>query len=132
MRLLEGLVDLVFPPECCRCGRWLRAGDEVLCESCRAALPWIAGDRCVRCQEAGRERHSGVCAGCWRARPLLLSCTAPVRFEAEVADWLRRLKYPRTRFDLLDPKPAAIAGLLARESAVSSRRAHEERVDAAK
>jgi ComF family protein len=118
--LLDGLFDLLFPPQCCRCERWLlprNERDAVLCESCRFALPWIAPGLCVRCQEREALRHTDVCEDCRRRHPLLASSTAAVRYEAEVEQWIRRFKYPEPGVRGLDPTPLAIVGLLARAAA---------------
>ena len=92
--LLEELVDLLIPPQCCRCERWLlprNPRDAVLCESCRAAAPWIEPGLCIGCQERPPRTSSRRCADCGpegRSGPrALASCTAPVRYEAEVVDW---------------------------------------------
>lgn len=118
--LLDGLVDLLFPPQCCRCRRWLLphdTRDAALCESCRWALPWIEPGLCVCCQERGSLPGAEVCGACRRSRPLLTSCTAAVRYEAEVEGWIRRFKYPEPGIRGLDPAPLGVAAMLARAAA---------------
>lgn len=117
--LLEGLFDLLFPPQCCRCERWLLprdARDAALCGSCRAALPWIESGLCIRCQRRGPLQESCVCQDCYASRPLLESCTAAVYYEAEVLHWIRRFKYPEPGLRGLDPRALGVAGFLAREA----------------
>ena len=115
--LLDGLVDLLFPPECCRCERWLPPHDDALCESCHYALPWVEPGLCTRCQEQAALPGAAVCESC-RLRPSpLASCTAAVRYEGEVEDWIARFKYPERGLRGLDPRPLAVARLLARTAA---------------
>lgn len=118
--LLDGLFDLLFPPQCCRCERWLLprdTRDAALCESCRAALPWIESGLCMRCQQRGPLRGSDVCQRCRARRALLASCTAAVYYEGEVLHWIRRFKYPEPGLRGLDPTALGVAGLLARAAA---------------
>lgn len=117
--LFEGLIDLLFPPECCHCGRWLlprHHRDAVLCESCRFALPWIPTELCIRCQDRPPRGRHATCARC-TGPSLVLSTTAAVRYEGDIPDWIRRMKYPEPGTRGLDPAPLAVARLLAREAA---------------
>jgi predicted amidophosphoribosyltransferase len=42
------VLDLLLPPACLVCRTATRSGER-LCRGCRAALPWLPPDRCVRC-----------------------------------------------------------------------------------
>lgn len=121
--LLEDLVDLLIPPQCCRCERWLlprNPRDAVLCESCRAAAPWIEPGLCIGCQERPPRASSRRCADCGpedgSGARALASCTASVRYEAEVVDWIARFKYPAPGLAGLDAAARGIVRLLAREA----------------
>lgn len=73
MRLLEYLLDLLFPPKCPFCRRVVdRPGP---CGDCRDKLPWTAGP-----DTAGTIPGGTVCA-------------APLYYEAAVRDCLLRLKF---------------------------------------
>ena len=111
------------PPDlemCCRCERWLLprdTRDAALCESCRAALPWIESGLCVFCQQRRPLRESDTCQRCRARPPLLASCTAAVYYEGEILRWIRRFKYPERGLRGLDPSALGVVGLLAKATA---------------
>lgn len=41
MKLLQRLLDLLYPPRCPFCGRVLNPGEEGLCSLCQKVLPWV-------------------------------------------------------------------------------------------
>ncbi|MBE6955915.1 MAG: ComF family protein [Ruminococcaceae bacterium] len=43
MRLVDWLLDLLFPPKCPFCRRLLDSGKDLLCPKCQRDLPWAAG-----------------------------------------------------------------------------------------
>ncbi len=43
------MLALLAPPVCGACGDGLVHAGDVVCASCRAALPWLDGPRCPRC-----------------------------------------------------------------------------------
>ncbi len=43
MRLLDWLLDLIYPPKCVFCGRLLHSGETDLCGKCRHSLPTFDG-----------------------------------------------------------------------------------------
>lgn len=55
-KLLERLLDLLFPPKCPFCRRPLAERDGFLCPKCQRELPWIGG--------TGRERAVELTEGC--------------------------------------------------------------------
>lgn len=72
MSLLDPILDLLFPPKCCICGRILdHAG---ICESCETKILRTEG-------EAVREFSDG------------LRCAAPLWYEGSVREALLRLKF---------------------------------------
>lgn len=84
--LARGLLDLLLPPACFRCGRGLPS-DAILCARCRAALP------------AAPEIQVRGLSGCFAGAP----------YGGEVEAWVRGFKYPA---GVLDPGPEALAGFL--------------------
>ncbi len=106
-KLLLGLVDLLAPPACARCGRAIPA-TAVWCAACDAALPRLPRHACLRCQEAHGRGADGLCAGC-AARPSALdACLAAAAYGEEVEAWVRRFKYPRPGLSGLEPSPRAV------------------------
>lgn len=43
MKLLQGFLNLLYPPKCPFCGRILERGEEGLCSRCQRSLPWTGG-----------------------------------------------------------------------------------------
>lgn len=43
MKLLQALLDLLYPPKCPFCGRVLERGEDRMCALCRRELPWTDG-----------------------------------------------------------------------------------------
>lgn len=41
--LISGLLDLLFPPRCIFCGKFLKTGERELCAACGRELPWTGG-----------------------------------------------------------------------------------------
>lgn len=73
MRLLEEIIDLLFPPKCPFCGRVQdRPG---ICPACRDSAPWTGGEGALR-------RLDGR-----------FPCTAPLRYEGVVRKSLLALKF---------------------------------------
>jgi ComF family protein len=106
---------LLLPDVCARCGR--PPGDgRPLCARCDASLPRLPARGCPLCQEPGAP-DGAACAAC-RAEALPYdACLAAAPFAGEVAEWIRRFKYPGAGFAGLDPAAEAVAAWLAREAA---------------
>ena len=45
MSFLSDLLDLLFPPKCIFCGRFLQKGADCICPACAGSLPFTRGDR---------------------------------------------------------------------------------------
>ena len=73
MRLLNGLLDLLFPPKCPFCGQVTEKPG--ICASCRRELPWTQGEDEVR-------RGSGD-----------FRCAAPLWYEGLAREGIHRLKF---------------------------------------
>lgn len=41
--LISGLLDLLFPPRCTFCGKFLGTGEKEVCSGCKRELPWTQG-----------------------------------------------------------------------------------------
>jgi len=71
MKLLDGLLDLLFPPKCPFCQKIL--DHPGICRDCQSSLPWN--------RDLVRELPGGV------------RCAAPLRYESQVREALLRLKF---------------------------------------
>src|SRR5664280_1853565 len=79
MRLLDSLVELVYPTRCAGC----EMPGMVLCDACRAALPLIASDQaCPRC---GAPFGYLVCTECWNREWSFESALSLGEFEDRLA-----------------------------------------------
>ena len=84
-------LDLLFPQWCLGCGR----EGELICPSCRRALPKILPPLCPRC---GKPQASGiVCPACVSSQPEIDGICSPFRFEATVRKAIHQLKYSNLR-----------------------------------
>ena len=74
MGVFSGLLDLLFPPKCAFCRRLVKNNRNLICESCRAGLPYT--------QNGGEQRGEAF-----------RFCYAPLYYEDEVRDSLLRYKF---------------------------------------
>ena len=73
MSLLEGFLNLLFPPKCPFCGK---ARDHAgICPACEKALPWTEGPQTLKEGPGG------------------LRCAAPLWYEDQVREGILRLKF---------------------------------------
>jgi ComF family protein len=125
--LLRGLLDLVVPRICARCGAGA-ADMELLCPTCEAELPRTPENACMRCQSETLLAPQRACARCEGQRSPLSACIAAVWFECEIETWIRRFKYPTRGLSGIDPEALAMARALARLAAARVTLAHPDRV----
>lgn len=74
-RLINGVLDLLFPPKCVFCGGLLHTGERDLCTSCQRTLPWLTG-------AAAEQTGEGFSL-----------CVSPLRYQGAVRESLRRYKF---------------------------------------
>lgn len=97
MKLLDGLLDLVYPAAGCPlCGR----PSPSLCFFCRQDIAWIPGDRCARCSRplpapAGPRPPASVCRDCLLAQPSFYLARGLGVYRGRLRRAIRRLKYRR-------------------------------------
>lgn len=75
MKLLDTLLDLLYPPRCAFCHRLLRQSGDGVCSSCRDHLPYTGS-----LAERGKLTHIG-------------RCVSPFFYEKLVRDSLHRFKF---------------------------------------
>ena len=74
MGIGSGILDLLFPPRCIFCRRFVKNGKALICEECRASLPFT---------RSGGEQHGDHYS----------LCVAPLYYEDAVRDSLLRYKF---------------------------------------
>lgn len=75
MKLLDALLDLLYPPRCAFCHRLLRQSGDGVCKSCREHLPYTG-----HLAEQTRIKH-------------IERCVSPLFYEKLVRDSLHRFKF---------------------------------------
>jgi predicted amidophosphoribosyltransferase len=89
--VLAHLLALLAPPLCAVCGAPLVVG-EVLCGSCRRALPWLRAPRCPRCalpRPCGRR--------CPATGAAFAAAWAAVAYDGAARELVAALKFARAR-----------------------------------
>jgi ComF family protein len=100
MGLLSPLIDILYPPRCHLCGRFLySAGGALhpkhLCSECRAALAPVTHPLCSVCgnpfpASAGQDH---LCENCLRSNPWYDLVRAPYLYSGPLMEALKRFKY---------------------------------------
>lgn len=70
---LAGLLDLIFPPRCVFCRRFLKKGEKYVCGECLTSLPYADGEE--------------------RKGEFFSVCVAPLYYEGKVRDSFLRFKF---------------------------------------
>jgi ComF family protein len=100
MKLLSQLLDIIYPPRCPLCGRYLsntenRHIPHHICDICLRALTPIAHPMCTICgipfpTPIGADH---LCENCLRKRPWYDCMRAPYCYSGPLMDAIQRLKY---------------------------------------
>jgi ComF family protein len=92
----RGVLDLLLPPQCARCGETVSAPGQ-LCGGCFQAMHFIAEPLCRRCgvpfetaAEAGAAR---VCGSCIRSAPPWQQARAPLLYDEAAKSLILTLKH---------------------------------------
>jgi ComF family protein len=72
---MSNILDLLFPPKCIFCGKFLKKGEECLCPSCAATLPFTKG------------------AGVSQKGNFFDVCVSPLLYEGNVRKSILRFKF---------------------------------------
>jgi len=74
MKIVSGILDLLFPPRCAFCRRFVNAGSDLICADCRVRLPFTD--------------KGGMQSGSYFS-----TCIAPLYYEGNVRESLLRFKF---------------------------------------
>jgi ComF family protein len=121
MPLLDGLLDVLYPPACVGCGKVL-PGPAFFCERCDEEVERTPPSRCRRCAEPGLFPRA-TCPRCAARPPNFTAAFAPFAHGGPVARAIHRFKY-EDHPELARP----LAALLAAEGAAFLREAGDEAV----
>lgn len=87
MKMLERLLELLYPPHCPICGELTGKKNKRLCSECDENLPVIEAPVCRFC---GREKYK---CGCGNERHIFSGIAAPYYYEDRIKRGIYRLKY---------------------------------------
>lgn len=94
--LLEGLLDIVYPPYCVSCG----VSDPTwFCSVCRSKVEYLEPPYCVRC---GIPCTTGLCTKCRDTRHSFTSAHSATQFSEPIVEVIHQFKYGR-HIVLADP-----------------------------
>ena len=100
MNILRSLVDIVYPPTCHACGRFLEGTEPettvgFFCSACAADFTPVPSPCCAVCaapfQSAGQDDHT--CEACLRKRPFFERIHAGYLYRGAVREAVHRFKY---------------------------------------
>ncbi|MDQ1334347.1 MAG: hypothetical protein QG552_1297 [Thermodesulfobacteriota bacterium] len=120
MNLLRQLADIIYPPRCTVCSRFLWKGPLVretrsafFCQDCAADFHCVASPLCPICGQPfpSEVREDHLCEDCLRKRPFYEAAWAPYRYEGAILKAIQRFKYGSKSFlaDALGPLLARFA-----------------------
>jgi ComF family protein len=120
MNLLKQLADIIYPPRCAVCSRFLwkaplvrEALSAFFCPDCTADFHCVASPLCPICGQpfSSEVTEDHLCEDCLRKRPFYEAAWAPYRYEGAILKGIHRLKYGSKSFlaDALGPLLARFA-----------------------
>lgn len=74
MGIFSGLADLLFPPRCAFCRKFLKSGRNGMCPECEKSIPYAG-------------------SGCKRTGDFFTVCVSPLYYEDKVRDSILRFKF---------------------------------------
>jgi len=100
MKFLSQLIDIIYPPHCHICGRFVSADEDRvsshhLCDDCLADLTPITHPICTVCglPFSTRKGEDHLCENCLRKRPWYDSVRAPYLYSGPLVEAIQRFKY---------------------------------------
>jgi len=120
MNFLKQLIDIIYPPRCAVCSRFLWKGplaretpSGFFCPDCTADFHSVASPLCPVCGQpfSSEVLEDHLCEDCLRNRPSYEAAWAPYRYEGAILKGIHRLKYGSKSFlaDALGPLLARFA-----------------------
>lgn len=93
--LLKAALDLLLPPRCLLCGRFLHDECRALCSSCLKAIEYIRSPvcRCCGAEVSGETDRIQLCGSCLRRPPPFKRAIAVIHYDQPASQLLHRLKY---------------------------------------
>lgn len=100
-RIAQGILDLLYPPQCEICGGQLLHNARYICHACDQAIPVISSPRCPRCSRPihtrnGFDQLCGVCR--IQKRPAVSRVIAGAEYPGNVQHLIHQFKYRRRQY----------------------------------
>lgn len=96
MRIVEALLDAVYPPTCPICDRVIAKPAKV-CEDCRKKLNYIQSPRCLKCGKPVENDETEVCYDCSKRKHAFERGVALWGYTDETRNSIYRFKYQNCR-----------------------------------
>lgn len=98
MNILRSFIDIIYPPRCCLCRKFLNsnsAHSDHFCNDCLNDFPKIEPPLCTICgiSFVSQVEEDHLCERCIRKRPFYDSLRAPYVYEHGIMDAIHQLKY---------------------------------------
>jgi ComF family protein len=98
MGILSKFLDLIYPPRCHICQRFLSEKEGLaldLCNTCLSGLVKISSPLCPQCGTPfiSQVEEDHLCGECLKKRPYFDILAAPFRYEGVIMDAVHQLKY---------------------------------------
>lgn len=95
MRLLQSVLDLIYPRGCAGCRRPVESAPQHICWDCRASFDIITDTFCERCGDPvdGMIEQSFQCSSCNRRRPHFERARSAARYRGPLKNALHEFKY---------------------------------------
>lgn len=97
-KILQGLIDVVFPPRCGTCGKVLAEGSgPYFCEACRSDFDLCMSPLCPSCgiPYADRSGTDHLCERCLTSPPPYSACRSVATYRGVLQEAIHRVKYGR-------------------------------------
>jgi ComF family protein len=93
--LVKAALDLLLPPRCLLCGRFLLGECRALCSDCLQAIEYIGSPvcRCCGMEVSGEADRRQLCGSCLRHPPPFKRAMAVIHYDQPASQLLHRLKY---------------------------------------
>lgn len=94
-KVLEGLIDVVFPPSCIGCGAFMHESGFGFCPRCVAQIACISSPVCSCCglPVSGNSGGDHLCGECLREPPSFGKARSLGRYEKALLEAIHRFKY---------------------------------------
>lgn len=86
------LLDVFYPEKCMLCGKILAESPGGVCKACRSRMPYILGDRCIKCSKRTDGLHD-VCMDCKRRRHIYRQGYALFEYDRNTERVIADIKY---------------------------------------